>query len=134
MCLFFLFFFKQKTAYEMRISDWSSDVCSSVFQLFLSSCLCVFARNNLVRAKAQRTQRVLGSTALAIQFAKREAGSLGESRASPSPSRGCRIEDMEVRLDLPPGPSKHVLVTVNRHLRAIHENRHNEKWSLRRRV
>src|SRR3546814_3896084 len=31
MCRFilFLFFFKQKTAYEMRISDWSSDVCSS---------------------------------------------------------------------------------------------------------
>src|SRR3546814_16240282 len=27
-CLYF-FFFKQKTAYEMRISDWSSDVCSS---------------------------------------------------------------------------------------------------------
>src|SRR3546814_6744932 len=30
-CLFF-FFFKQKTAYEMRISDWSSDVCSSDLQ------------------------------------------------------------------------------------------------------
>src|SRR3546814_10570418 len=36
LCLLFLsivlccfFFFKQKTAYEMRISDWSSDVCSS---------------------------------------------------------------------------------------------------------
>src|SRR3546814_4736602 len=29
MILFFIFFFKQKTAYEMRISDWSSDVCSS---------------------------------------------------------------------------------------------------------
>src|SRR3546814_4147280 len=27
--LFYFFFFKQKTAYEMRISDWSSDVCSS---------------------------------------------------------------------------------------------------------
>src|SRR3546814_1005679 len=27
--LIFIFFFKQKTAYEMRISDWSSDVCSS---------------------------------------------------------------------------------------------------------
>src|SRR3546814_12618705 len=27
--LFIFFFFKQKTAYEMRISDWSSDVCSS---------------------------------------------------------------------------------------------------------
>src|SRR3546814_10791359 len=25
----FVFFFKQKTAYEVRISDWSSDVCSS---------------------------------------------------------------------------------------------------------
>src|SRR3546814_4587916 len=27
--MFSCFFFKQKTAYEMRISDWSSDVCSS---------------------------------------------------------------------------------------------------------
>src|SRR3546814_5847028 len=27
--LVFFFFFKHKTAYEMRISDWSSDVCSS---------------------------------------------------------------------------------------------------------
>src|SRR3546814_9359371 len=27
--LYVVFFFKQKTAYEMRISDWSSDVCSS---------------------------------------------------------------------------------------------------------
>src|SRR3546814_3717249 len=31
LCVFF-FFFKQKTAYEMRISDWSSDVCSSDLQ------------------------------------------------------------------------------------------------------
>src|SRR3546814_10310681 len=30
VCRFYVFFFfKQKTAYEMRISDWSSDVCSS---------------------------------------------------------------------------------------------------------
>src|SRR3546814_6699336 len=29
MYLVVFFFFKQKTAYEMRISDWSSDVCSS---------------------------------------------------------------------------------------------------------
>src|SRR3546814_9985993 len=29
MFLCVVFFFKQKTAYEMRISDWSSDVCSS---------------------------------------------------------------------------------------------------------
>src|SRR3546814_3617637 len=31
--LFCVFFFKQKTAYEMRISDWSSDVCSSDLEL-----------------------------------------------------------------------------------------------------
>src|SRR3546814_21145367 len=29
VCMCDFFFFKQKTAYEMRISDWSSDVCSS---------------------------------------------------------------------------------------------------------
>src|SRR3546814_3601405 len=29
LCYIVFFFFKQKTAYEMRISDWSSDVCSS---------------------------------------------------------------------------------------------------------
>src|SRR3546814_9422282 len=29
MCCVVMFFFKQKTAYDMRISDWSSDVCSS---------------------------------------------------------------------------------------------------------
>src|SRR3546814_7216880 len=29
VCCVLIFFFKQKTAYEMRISDWSSDVCSS---------------------------------------------------------------------------------------------------------
>src|SRR3546814_9830135 len=37
----FVFFFKQKTAYEMRISDWSSDVCSSdllVQQYFSNGC------------------------------------------------------------------------------------------------
>src|SRR3546814_8485116 len=31
LCVVFFVFFKQKTAYEMRISDWSSDVCSSDF-------------------------------------------------------------------------------------------------------
>src|SRR3546814_5451494 len=32
-------FFKQKTAYEMRISDWSSDVCSSDLQSYGSRCV-----------------------------------------------------------------------------------------------
>src|SRR3546814_1934172 len=33
----FFFFFKQKTAYEMRISDWSSDVCSSDLRVKIAS-------------------------------------------------------------------------------------------------
>src|SRR3546814_10708230 len=36
-CVFF--FFKQKTAYEMRISDWSSDVCSSDLRLVEIGCI-----------------------------------------------------------------------------------------------
>src|SRR3546814_4141143 len=43
MCsIFIFFFFKQKTAYEMRISDWSSDVCSSDLKSyqFLAPRLC----------------------------------------------------------------------------------------------
>src|SRR3546814_5146711 len=35
--LFDFFFFKQKTAYEMRISDWSSDVCSSDLGVVIST-------------------------------------------------------------------------------------------------
>src|SRR3546814_4545539 len=37
------FFFKQKTAYEMRISDWSSDVCSSDLITVLNEAIHVMA-------------------------------------------------------------------------------------------
>src|SRR3546814_8500326 len=40
----FFFFFKQKTAYEMRISDWSSDVCSSDLRAVLVHDLADHAR------------------------------------------------------------------------------------------
>src|SRR3546814_3893665 len=60
--MLFFFFFKQKTAYEMRISDWSSDVCSSDLSVVIpaqagnrasSSRLCV--RFLGTHAKARRT-------------------------------------------------------------------------------
>src|SRR3546814_10128183 len=39
LCVF-IFFFKQKTAYEMRISDWGSDVCSSdLWNMMRANCL-----------------------------------------------------------------------------------------------
>src|SRR3546814_5856694 len=40
----FFFFFKQKTAYEMRISDWSSDVCSSDLVVVLATRAHAFLR------------------------------------------------------------------------------------------
>src|SRR3546814_8714509 len=62
LCIFF--FFKQKTAYEMRISDWSSDVCSSDLKVDQGSHHCQgrgqSARNNqrrACRAQARRRRR-----------------------------------------------------------------------------
>src|SRR3546814_1957445 len=55
VCLLFVFFFKQKTAYEMRISDWSSDVCSSDLQGWTLDALTVAAwqlRPELAQARA----------------------------------------------------------------------------------
>src|SRR3546814_9995931 len=42
--MLYFFFFKQKTAYEMRISDWSSDVCSSDLRVVVGHAL----RNSLI--------------------------------------------------------------------------------------
>src|SRR3546814_2538965 len=51
-CMEWFFFFKQKTAYEMRISDWSSDVCSSdllFIGAFTRSAQTAYALSNLGR-------------------------------------------------------------------------------------
>src|SRR3546814_818535 len=48
----FFFFFKQKTAYEMRISDWSSDVCSSDLPDAKSQVTLAFENGRPVRATA----------------------------------------------------------------------------------
>src|SRR3546814_7676190 len=51
----FFFFFKQKTSYEMRISDWSSDVCSSD----LACARCYRNRLDLDGAADDRAIRVI---------------------------------------------------------------------------
>src|SRR3546814_3327908 len=56
-CFVILFFFKQKTAYEMRISDWSSDVCSS--DLVVQVC----RRHEQSDSSAQRCDHVADSVA-----------------------------------------------------------------------
>src|SRR3546814_1769512 len=58
MCFFF---FKQKTAYEMRISDWSSDVCSSDLKA-----LGGFATNGVNMTKLESYQR--GGSFAATEF------------------------------------------------------------------
>src|SRR3546814_8456328 len=74
-----VFFFKQKTAYEMRISDWSSDVCSSDLVILNVSCDCdvilqTFAMIESFRGwlSARPDEYVLGSSVAEIERAKRE--------------------------------------------------------------
>src|SRR3546814_17514315 len=49
-----VFFFKQKTAYEMRISDWSSDVCSSDLYIVIGQT--VLIRKGLIGTISNREQ------------------------------------------------------------------------------
>src|SRR3546814_13996515 len=46
------FFFKQKTAYEMRISDWSSDVCSSDLK---TRCIVLMISPRMPRSRSERS-------------------------------------------------------------------------------
>src|SRR3546814_2803682 len=48
---FRVFFFKQKTAYEMRISDWSSDVCSSDLAGLLGAGSLIYACEQWIPAR-----------------------------------------------------------------------------------
>src|SRR3546814_13111753 len=56
MFVSFVFFFKQKTAYEMRISDWSSDVCSSDLSDLIPLCRLLF-NNERAEALGERFER-----------------------------------------------------------------------------
>src|SRR3546814_10635214 len=77
MCFFF---FKQKTAYEMRISDWSSDVCSSDLFHALEGVANQFARSlrDLIRA--------LGAPTIQIERAGAEQMSFADWSASAAPA------------------------------------------------
>src|SRR3546814_7212679 len=61
---FCFFFFKQKTAYELRISDWSSDVCSSDLfsSLGCSSTFCLSASSLNTLSRSSRRLAGLVST------------------------------------------------------------------------
>src|SRR3546814_5963882 len=74
VCICVVFFFKQKTAYDMRISDWSSDVCSSDLALTVgalgSLTFAVMARTRLIyRFRDPAAQRWIQGVALLISLA-----------------------------------------------------------------
>src|SRR3546814_13940642 len=74
----FFFFFKQKTAYEMRISDWSSDVCSSdLFEAVDEGTIAQI----LV---AEGTDNVKVGTVIAVIAGEDEDAS--EAKAAPAPA------------------------------------------------
>src|SRR3546814_10878790 len=77
--LLFFFFFKQKTAYEMRISDWSSDVCSSDLTLsdpILEIHMGETAENVAERYGISRADQ----DALAVEGHRRAAQAIAEGR------------------------------------------------------
>src|SRR3546814_6980688 len=62
----YFFFFKQKTAYEMRISDWSSDVCSSdlkivdIFADLRAEFRATLANVRHILSELERAEQLLG--------------------------------------------------------------------------
>src|SRR3546814_8328341 len=92
----FFFFFKQKTAYEMRISDWSSDVCSSDLQTLTAPCfrlLSLPTENWFVcfRTGAVRQQKKWGPQRDPRKFRAGIGGKLSSSDApqgTPSSDKG----------------------------------------------
>src|SRR3546814_1175286 len=87
----FFFFFKQKTAYEMRISDWSSDVCSSDLShipvvLNFSPCLS-FARYVLHRFLQGKTFQLRRQLAIHERQSRSEERRVGKECVSTCRSR-----------------------------------------------
>src|SRR3546814_2360708 len=74
--MIFFFFFKQKTAYDMRISDWSSDVCSSDLHFTLAEYPAIMAFN--VRGVCR--QKLSGSNPASDQSSR----SLSQSQPDPA--------------------------------------------------
>src|SRR3546814_12498369 len=112
----FFFFFRRKTAYEMRISDWSSDVCSSDLQRAEKKenerfgedhSREVTARNDKNGAK----QFLHGASSLP------GASSISRSTASPAiaTNASCRPGRYMASADLPASPSIRALSSGSTH-------------------
>src|SRR3546814_1427035 len=79
LCCSFFFFFKQKTAYEMRISDWSSDVCSA--DLYPLDLMRTAAGLQLFFLRAQHHNALIGDTIEVDVSLSMPTGEAREARA-----------------------------------------------------
>src|SRR3546814_12401093 len=93
-CVFVFFFFKQKTAYEMRISDWSSDVCSS--DLFGQE----LTGRNFMQLKIFT---LAGAAALALAACTAKEKPTQDDTAGAATTGGVTREEAKVEPDAPPG-------------------------------
>src|SRR3546814_2304347 len=89
ICIWF-FFFKQKTAYEMRISDWSSDVCSSDLAL-------CFADHQICGSRPGLIIKGLRSTYVVRNMHQQVAGIVDQEIADGSPV-DCKKQDERQKL------------------------------------
>src|SRR3546814_20857976 len=80
----FFFFFKQKTAYELRISDWSSDVCSSDLRFHLHQNFGDQVRESLDRGRLAIVIFRRGHDDIQAKLLAEEGG---QREAAPTPNR-----------------------------------------------
>src|SRR3546814_10202433 len=84
---FCVFFFKQKTAYEMRISDWSSDVCSS--DLIAEGGIAAGGKIGIADiAPADQGQPAIGDPGLVMHTAGERGGAQQHLEAAPQQEIG----------------------------------------------
>src|SRR3546814_12274498 len=94
-----LFFFKKKTAYEMRISDWSSDVCSSdLLQVMAGFTADLHGRMGgcAVVVEQQHQHAVMGAVGIPLHQRERDRGA-GVASVAVFVPRAARLEQ-----ELPP--------------------------------
>src|SRR3546814_11430072 len=93
LCVFFLcfffFFYKQKTAYDMRISDWSSDVCSSDLSLSAPPCVAGWSVSGSVTTLVLSTPRSIARLRSIVVFSSPAAATVCVTWEPPTPASTC---------------------------------------------
>src|SRR3546814_1837452 len=90
----YLFFFEPKTAYEMRISDWSSDVCSSDLETV------VVVEHDLVAGLQDRFAQPLAIDQAALVAERLQHHHAALQADARMPWRECRIVDADVGVEI----------------------------------